>query len=98
MNTKTTISISDARKKIFKIAKEVQKADKHYTLTEKGSPKAVVVSAEQFESMMETLESIKDFPNLEKDIRTAKEDFRFGRVNTLEKILAKEGFILTTRK
>lgn len=35
MRIKTTIPISEARKKIFKIAEEVQKPDNYYTLTEK---------------------------------------------------------------
>ena len=48
MDAKTTLSISEARKKIFKIAEQVQKPATHYTLTEKGKPKAVMMSAEEF--------------------------------------------------
>lgn len=40
----------------------------YYTLTDKGRPKAVVMSAEEFESWAETLEVMRDFPNLDKDI------------------------------
>jgi len=90
MDIKTTLSISEARKKIFKIAEDVQKPHKHYTLTEKGVPKAVVLSAEEFESWMETLEIIKDFPNLSKDIKKAEKDFRRGKYITLEELLKKE--------
>ena len=93
MSIKTTIPISEARKNIFKIANEVQKADKYYTLTEKGRPRAVVLSAEQFESIIETLEVIKDFPNLEKDIKKAKNEQRLSRTKPLEDILAKRGYV-----
>ena len=90
MDTKTTLPISEARKKIFKIAEKVQKPSTYYTLTEKGIPKVVVMSAEEFESWRETLEVMRDFPNLEKDVKKAEKDFKKGNYSTLEKILAKE--------
>lgn len=52
MRTKTTIPVSSARKKIFSIVKEVQNPGTHYTLTERGVPKAVLMSSEKFESLM----------------------------------------------
>lgn len=93
MNPKTTLPISEARKKIFKIAKEVQKPSNYYTLTEKGKPRAIMMSVDEFESWRETLEVIKDFPDLEEETRTAEADYREGRYKTLEDILAKEGFV-----
>lgn len=97
MDTKTTLPISEARKKIFKIAKMVQKPSTYYTLTEKGKPKAVVLSAEEFESWQETLETDRYFPNLEKDIKKAEKEYKKKKYITLEEILAKEGFILADR-
>ncbi len=97
MDTKTTLSISEARKKIFDIAKNVQKYNKYYTLTEKGRPKAVIMSAEEFESWAETLEVMKDFPDLKKDVKEARKDFASGRYKkytTLEEILKKEGYVM----
>ncbi|MBM3257616.1 MAG: type II toxin-antitoxin system Phd/YefM family antitoxin [Candidatus Nealsonbacteria bacterium] len=94
MDTKTTLSISEARRKIFKIAEKVQKPSTYYTLTEKGKPKVVVLSAEEFESWQEALEVSRIFPNLEKDIKTAEKDFKKKKCATLEEILAKEGFVL----
>ena len=92
MNIKTTLPISEARRKIFDIAEEVQKPNKYYTLTEKGRPKAVIMSAEEFESWAETLEVMKDFPDLDKDIREARREFQAGKYITLEEKLKKEGF------
>jgi len=97
MNTKTTLSISEARKGIFKIAEKVQKPSTYYTLTEKGKPKAVVMSAEEFESWQETLEVIRDFPKLDKDVKAAERDFKKRKYSTLEEILSKEGFILANK-
>lgn len=94
MDTRTTLPISEARKKIFKIAADVQKPATHYTLTEKGIPKAVVMSAEEFESWQETLELMREFPDIEKDIKKAEKEYKKGNYLTLEKVLAEEGFIL----
>ena len=64
INTKTTISISEARKRIFDIADEVQTPNKVYTLTADGKPKAVIMSAEEYESWTETMEVLRDCPDI----------------------------------
>ena len=97
MDTKTTLPISEARKKIFKIAKMVQKPSTHYTLTEKGRPKVVVMSADEFESWQETLEVMRIFPRLGKDIEKAEKEYKKGDYLTLEKVLFKEGFVLSKK-
>ena len=100
METKTTLPISEARKKIFKIAEKVQKPSTHYTLTEKGKPKVVMMSAEEFESWQETLEVMRDFPGLEKTIKKVDKDVRSGgykKYPTLEEVLSKYGFILADK-
>jgi len=97
MDTKTTLPISEARKKIFKIAKKVQKPATYYTLTEKGRPKVVVLSADEFESWQETLEVMRIFPKLGKDIERAEKEYKKGDYLTLEKVLSKEGFVLSKK-
>lgn len=79
MDTKTTLSISEARKSIFKIAEKIQKLGVYYTLTEKGKPKAVVISADEFESWQETLEVMHVFPKLEKDIEKSEREYKMER-------------------
>jgi prevent-host-death family protein len=63
-NIKTTISISEARKRIFDIADEVQAPNKVYTLTADGKPKAVIMSAEEYDSWTETMEVLRDCPDI----------------------------------
>jgi prevent-host-death family protein len=89
MNTQTTISISEARKKIFAIAEDVQNPSVFYVLTEKGRPKVVVLSAEEFESWVETLEVTQDFPDLKKDVMAARADYKSENYITLNKYLNK---------
>jgi prevent-host-death family protein len=97
MNTKTTLSITDARKKIFDIAEEVQRPGKYYTLTEQGKPKAVIMSSDDFESWQETLDILQQFPDLPKDIAKVDADVKSGAYKkyiTLGELLAKDGFVL----
>lgn len=96
MEVKKTLSISEARKRIFEIAEEIQKPDNYYTLTEKGRPKAVLMSAEQFESWQETMEVMREFPDLDKDVKEVNDAVKSGEYKnwtTLEQLLAKEGFV-----
>ena len=100
MNTKTTLSISEARKKIYKIADEVQNPSIYYTLTEKGRPRVVVMSAEEHESMMETLEVMRDLPNLKKEARKVDQDVgsgKYKKYKTLAEIMQKEGFLVSNK-
>jgi prevent-host-death family protein len=53
MRMRTTLPISEARKRFFTIAEEVQKPNTYYTLTERGRPKAVIVSANRFEALVD---------------------------------------------
>ncbi|MBI5913593.1 type II toxin-antitoxin system Phd/YefM family antitoxin [Candidatus Azambacteria bacterium] len=90
MNTQTTLSISAARKKIFQIAEEVQKPYIHYTLTEKGRPYVVIMSADEFESWQETLEVMHELPDLKKDAAQADLAVATGvykKYKTLEEVI-----------
>ncbi len=97
MNTKMTLPVSEARTKIFKIVDQIQKTGSYYTITEKGKPKAVIMSAEEFESWQETLKVQKMFPNLEKDIKKAEDDYKNKEYVTLEEVLKKQGYVLADK-
>lgn len=97
MDTKTTLSISEARKRIFEIAAEVKKPNTYFTLTENGRPAVVMMSAQEFESWQETMEVMGEFPNLKKDIAEAEQEFAQGKYITLEELLAEEGFVVADK-
>jgi len=78
MDSKTTISISEGRKRIFEIAEEVQKPGKQYTLTEKGRAKVAVMSAEERDSLLETVEVLRIFPDLDKHVAQVHRDIKSG--------------------
>ena len=78
MDSRTTIPISQARKNIFTLVEDVQTPGIIYTVTEKGYPKAVIMSAEELESWNETLEVMRDFPDLAKRVRAVERDIASG--------------------
>ena len=78
MNSQNTLSITSARKNIFELAEKVQKPGIHFTLTENGCPKVVMMSADEFDSWQETMEVLQEFPDLDKDVAEAEKAFRTG--------------------
>ena len=79
----TTIPASQARKDFFGILEKISSGFR-YTITQNGYPKAVVVGAEEFESMMETLDVMRDHPRLLEEIEDARKDYAQGNYVTLK--------------
>lgn len=52
MQTKNTMSITQGRKEIFSIAKDIREKNEYFTLTERGKPAIVLLAAEKFEKML----------------------------------------------
>ena len=78
MDTKHTIPISEARKRIFEIAEEVQAPSRTYTLTADGKPKAVILSAKEYESILETLDVLEENPDLPRLMKQTDAAFKTG--------------------
>ncbi len=91
MDPKKTIPITEARKRIFEIIDEVQKPDTYYTLTEKGRPKAVILSYEYFDDLLDDLEIYSD-PKLLKDIQEAEQEYKKGEYVSWEELKKELGF------
>ena len=92
MNKSTTLPISEARKKIFSIARDVQKPNQHYTLTENGRPRAIILSVDEYQSLIETVDVLNS-PSLLKDIKKAESEYTKGQYSTLDNILKEEGYV-----
>lgn len=84
-----TISITEGRKRLFQIAKEIQKPDTTYVLTDKGSPAAVLISPAEYDSIIETIEILSD-TDLLNDIKSAEEDYKSGRTVTLDEFVSQK--------
>lgn len=71
------LSLTQARKDLFKLSEEVQHPSTYITLTLEGQPKVVMMSSEEFDSIMETMEILSD-PQALQNIREAEADFEKG--------------------
>ena len=91
---KETLSITEARKRIFDIASSVQAPGSYCILTDKGRPKAVMVSVDEFEALLEALDMLEYFPNFAKDVKQAEQELARGEVYSLQDVLAEEGFVV----
>lgn len=101
MNSKNTLSITEARQKIFQINQKLKKRERYYTLTQNGKPSMVWMSVDEFDSWRETLEVMQEMPDLKKDIQEAERDYASGdyrRYTTLDEILKKEKLMLVQDK
>jgi len=94
MGNKNIISMTEARRRFFEIADELQGGSDQYILTERGRPKVVVMSAEMFESWELTVGLIEKYANLQEKIRLSEEDKKIMGYIDLESLLSKEGYLV----
>ena len=85
MDTKTTISSTEARQNFAKVIDDVGNIGLRYTLTVNGKPKVVMVSAEEYDSWMETIEILSD-PILMKEIKKAEKQTENGQTIALDEL------------
>lgn len=92
-----TLTITQARHDLFKIADQVQRPNNYYTLSVEGEPKVVMMSYDEFGSIMETIDVMREFPNLKNEAKEAEEAYKKGNYITLDQILVKQGYVLADK-
>jgi len=85
MNTKTTLSATEARQDFFNILDKVGKTNVPFTITINGVPKVVIMNAEEFDSWQETLDIMSN-PELVKGIEESKKELKAGKYSTFEEV------------
>ncbi len=89
MHTKTTLPITEARKRIFEIVEHINRSSQHYTLTDHGVPSVVMMPFGEFVSWIETLDVLSR-PSLVKEVKSAKKAFLRGDYVSLDQLLVEE--------
>lgn len=72
------IPISDVRAKLPDLVDKVNKRLDRVTITVNGQPKATLISAEELDSLEETLEILSN-PKLMKELRKAEKEIEEGK-------------------
>lgn len=74
-----TMSLSDLKSHFSECADRAEHEHEQFTITRNGRPSVVMVSADEWESLQETLFWLSQ-PDLQTDIADAKADIASGRV------------------
>ncbi len=87
-----TISIRELRPKLSQVMNNIHKKFDRYVITRRGKPEAIIMSMDDYEGLLETLE-IESDPQLMADIREAEEEMKKGKGKTLEQIHKELGIV-----
>lgn len=99
MNSQNSLSVTEARSKIFDLVKKTA-AGARFFLTDRGRAKAVLMSADEFDSWQETMEVMREFPNLDKDVAEADRAVKTGEYKkwaTLDDIKKNYGMVVADK-
>ena len=80
-----TIPLSAAKAGFSRLIDEISKTHTAYQITRGGIPEGILLSAEEYESLLETLEILSD-PELMQQINKSIRDMKKGRLLTHEEV------------
>jgi prevent-host-death family protein len=87
-----TVPLTELRPKLPKIMKRISKYFDRYVITRHGRPEAVILSEEDYESLLETLDILSD-QKLMRDIKKGQEELNRGKGIPWEKVKQKFGYV-----
>ena len=81
----STVSLKELRPKLPKVIDRIDHQLDRYIVTRRGRPVVVMLSVDDYESLMETLDILTD-PDTMAAIRAGEKDLKAGRVRSWEDI------------
>jgi len=81
----TTLPLAEARAMLSRLIEQVVTTHERIEVTRKGRRAAVILSAEDYDSIMETLDILSD-PDLMRDIREGEAELARGEFVSLETV------------
>ena len=85
-----TIPLAEAKKNLSSLIKDVEEKYDRFTITKNGVDKAIILSTEEFEGLMETLDIMSDKEDREA-IARAKEQVKAGKTTSLDVVKERYG-------
>ena len=82
---KNILPVTTVKKDLLKLLKQVQEGGDHFVITRDGKAAGILMSSEEYEGLLETLEILSD-KKLLRQLRKAEDDFRKGRTFTHEQV------------
>ena len=81
----TSLTVSEAKTHLPELIREVDRRYEAFIITKNGVPKAVLMSCDELEGLLETIDIVKD-ERLVKSLRRAQKEAREGKVVSFGKI------------
>jgi len=80
-----TLSLKELRPELPKVIERIDGKLDRYIITKRGKPVVVMLSVEDYESLMETLDVLAD-PKVMAGLRKGEEDIRKGKTRSWKEI------------
>ena len=80
-----TVSLKDLRPELPKVIERIDHKLDRYVVTRRGTPVVVMMSVDDYESLMETLDILAD-PKAMAGLRRGEDDIHKGRVHSWKSI------------
>ena len=84
-----TISLKEARQQFSSLVDKVGRLRERYVVTKNGTPRAVVMSAEEFDSWVETLEFMSN-PKAVKALERGLKEAKSGKFRSFKEVFGKD--------
>ena len=81
-----TLSITEARNKFLNLIRDAHDVLERVIITKNGKPEAVLISYDEYEGWVETLEIMKD-PQLVKEIKEAQKEVKAGHLLSWDEVV-----------
>ena len=86
MPVNKVVSSAEARASLASLLNAIEDLDEHVIITRRGKPSAIILSYEEYERLLETLDVLSD-PELMKAVQEGEEDIKRGDIASLNEYL-----------
>jgi antitoxin YefM len=87
-----TMTLKELRPKLPEVIRDIYEKMDRFVITKHGKPAALMISVEDYESIIETLAILSD-PGMSKKIKQAETEVRKGKIKTLSEIEKEMGCV-----
>jgi prevent-host-death family protein len=81
----TTVTVTQAKNNLLELLREAEQTGQSFQITRKGRPAGVLVSADEWESLIETVDILSDAKAMQK-IARARRELSGGRFRTHQEV------------
>ncbi|OGK35727.1 hypothetical protein A3F59_02400 [Candidatus Roizmanbacteria bacterium RIFCSPHIGHO2_12_FULL_38_13] len=82
----SVLPLTEARNKFAELIDEASKMFARFTITRNGKPEAVIMSKDEYDALIDTIEILSN-PDTMASIRRGEKDVKAGRVKPLEDVI-----------